>query len=187
MLNNQSEAQMLALFVISELPDEVTASELRSILLSSAELEPMEIDTYLENLEKAGQIYFTSQESKAAPYDAAKAESTEKYVGITPLGIELVQNLESRKSLCRSAINRAMRQYKKLTCGIDYKISLEQVPGGSYVHFEMLVGDKRYFSTSLFFAKSREALEVYNRMDDDPEGFYSGFLTVATGSIDYLT
>lgn len=186
MLNNKSEAQMLALFVISELPDEVTVSELRSILLSTAELDQMEIDEYLENLEKAGQIYTTVQESGSARYDAARDESGEKYVGITPLGMELVSTLESRKSLCKSAVNRAMRQYKKLTCGIDYKIDLEPCEGGSYVRFEMLVGGKLYFSTSLFFAKSREALEVYNRMDDDPEGFYNGFLTVATGSIDYL-
>ena len=186
MINNQSEAQMLALFIIDELPDEVTSSELRSILIACGELNAMEIDQYVESLEKAGQIYSADRDGEISGSSKTENSKGENYIGITDLGAELVKTLEHRKSLCRSAINRAMREYKKLTCGIDYKINLEQAEGGSYVKFEMFAGGKLYFATSLFFAKSREALEVYNRMDDDPESFYNGFLTVATGSIDYL-
>lgn len=186
MINSKSEAQMLALFIIDELPDAVTLSELYEILISSTELSPMDVPQYVENLLDSGQIYIEDS-SNSARYDAAKSSLYEKYVGITEMGRELVWTLSAKKSLLRGAINRAMRHYKKLILGIEYKIEMEKAKDGSYVHFKMYISDKLYFSTSLFFAKSSEALAVYDRMDDDPEAFYSGFLTVASGSIDYLT
>ena len=57
MLIQKQEAELLALFVFSELPDEVTLAEAREILLACGELDKMQIDTYLSDLESAGQIY----------------------------------------------------------------------------------------------------------------------------------
>ena len=176
---------MLALFIIDELPDRVTLTELQQILVASTALEPMEICEYIENLVRGGHVYI-SDDAEGARYDAKKTATPEQYAGITEQGRELVWTLSAKKSLCRTAINKSMREYKRLICGIEYKIDMEPVQDGSYVHFKMYLCDRLYFSTSLFFAKSSEALSVYDRMDNSPEAFYNGFLTVASGDIDYL-
>ena len=186
MIINKSEAQMIALFIIDELPDEVTLSELEEILVSSEVFEPIDVPQHIESLLKAGHIYISGGNEKNARYDAAKDILSRKYAGITETGRELVWTLSAKKTLCQSAINKAMRCYKKLILGIEYKIDMEVQKDGSYVHFKMYLSEKLYFSTSLFFAKSSEALAVYERMDDDPDAFYNGFLTVASGNIDYL-
>ncbi len=177
---------MLALFIISELPDEVSLSELRSILVSCGELEPMDIDGYISSLSESGQIYITDDAVTSARYEASAEKTSEHYVGITQSGEAVVSAFSKEKALCGNAINRALRMYKKLTCGIEYKISLEKADGGSYVRFEMFVNERLYFSTALFFANAHEALVVCNRMDSNPDAFYNGFLTVATGEVEYL-
>ena len=169
----RTEAELLALFIFSSLPDEVTMSEASEILLSCDSFDKMEIDEYISELEKRGHIYI-------------KLGNNEKYVGITGLGQSVLKAFEEKKPLYRNAVNKAMRHYKKIVCGIDYRIDLQQACGGSKVSFEMLLNGKSYFSTTLFFAKSMDALSVYNRMDNDPESFYNGVMTVATGEIDYL-
>lgn len=161
---NGREASMLTLFILSDLPDEVTVEEAQSIVLASGEVEPMAVAGGIEQLEKAGLV---------AVRDG--------FLSVTRAGQETASSMEDKKKLCRSAIHRAMREYKRLTCGIDYRLSTENAHGGSFVHFSVYVGELKYFETSLFFAKASEALAVYNRMDEDPERFYKGFLTVATG------
>ena len=173
MLNHRTEAELLAIFIFSSLPDEVTLSEAEEILLASGELDRMKIDEYIESLEEGGQIYI-------------KPRYNEKYVGITDSGQLVVSTFADKKPLFRIPINKSLRCYKKIVCGIDYKIDLEKVNGGSNVCFEMRMAGKTYFSTTLFFAKSMEALQVYNRIDNDPEAFYNGVMTVATGKIEYL-
>ncbi|MBR3996220.1 MAG: DUF4364 family protein [Clostridia bacterium] len=169
----RTDAELTALFIFSSLPDEVTLSEAEEILLSCDGFDRMEIDGYISELEKRGNIYI-------------KQANNEKYVGITELGQSVVSAFSEKKPLYRSTVNKAMRHYKKIVCGIDYRIDLMPSAGGSKVSFDMLLNGKIYFSTSLFFTKSMDALKVYNRMDNDPEGFYNGVMTVATGEIDYL-
>lgn len=173
MLSEKSEAQMLVLFIINELPEEITMQNLRSVLLSSGELEQMNLDEYISSLSQNGQIYITK-------------ENTTQYCGITPEGQETVNIFIDKKQYMKSAINRAMREYKKLVCGVEYKIGMEKAAGGTNVTFSVIISGKCYFTTTMFFVKPREATEVYNRMDNSPEDFYNGFLTVATGEIDYL-
>lgn len=177
MLIQRQEAEMLTLFIISSLPDEVTMSEAREILLAGQELDRMEIDGYLQGLAQRGQIYI---KHGSGPL------KNEKYVGITETGKSVVAALSERKLPFRACINRALRHYKKIVCGIDYRIELVKVAGGSNVEFQMLLSGKTYFSTTLFFSKSMDALKVYNRLDDDPEGFYNGVMTVATGDVGYM-
>lgn len=177
MLIQRQEAEMLTLFIISSLPDEVTLSEAREILLSSGELDRMEIDGYLSDLSRRGQIYIKQGNGTLRQ---------EKYVGITESGKDVAAALSERKPPFRACINKALRQYKKIVCGIDYRIDLVKVVGGSNVEFQMLLSGKTYFSTTLFFSKSMDALRVYNRLDNDPESFYNGVMTVATGEIGYL-
>ena len=177
MLIQKQEAELLALFIFSSLPDEVTLSEAREILLASGELDKMETDVYISELESRSQIYIKPQGTNS---------TAEKYVGITELGQSTVSAFKDKKTLFRAAVNKSLRQYKKIVCGIDYRIDLIKAHGGANVKFEMLVAGKTYFSTTLFFAKSMDALKVYNRLDDDPESFYNGVMTVATGEIDYL-
>lgn len=181
-----SEAQLLVLFIISELPDEASLSELCSILVSCGELEPMDIGTYIDSLSASGHILISDSTPSQARHDAARESSPEKYVSITDTGMSVAEAFSAEKQLCRSAINRALRQYKKLTCGIEYNIKLEKAKGGSYVHFEMLINEKSHFRTALFFADSAGALAVYNRMDENPDAFYARFLTVATGEVEYM-
>lgn len=169
----RTDAEFTALFIFSSLPDEVTLTEAEEILLSCDSFDKMEIDDYITELEKRGHIYI-------------KQANNEKYVGITELGLSVASAFSEKKHLYRSAVNKAMRHYKKIVCGIDYRIDLAPFAGGSKVSFEMLLNGKAYFSTSLFFTKSMDALKVYNRMDNDPEAFYNGVMTVATGEIDYL-
>lgn len=176
MLIQKQEAELLALFVFSELPDEVTLAEAREILLACGELDKMQIDTYLSDLESAGQIYVKKGGSAMS----------ESYTAISEVGHSIVSALKEKKPLFRGAINRSLRRYKKIVCGIDYRLDLESVSGGSNVKFEMLVAGKTYFSTTLFFRKSMDALKVYNRIDNDPDAFYNGVMTVATGEIGYL-
>lgn len=173
MLTDKTEAKMLVLFIISELPEEVSMQNLRSILLSSDEIMQMNLDEYLFELAQSNQIYIT------------KADNTE-YCGITAAGQETVNLFSERKQYLRSFINKAMRQYKKLVCGVEYKIDMEKSDDGTNVTFSVIISGKCYFTTTMFFTKAKEALEVYNRMDNSPEDFYNGFLTVATGEIDYL-
>lgn len=173
MLTNKTEAQMLVLFIMSELTEEVSMQNLRSILLASDEISQMNLDEYIYELSQNNQIYIT------------KEEHTE-YCGITDAGQETVNVFPERKQYFRSAINKAMRSYKKLVCGVEYKIDTEKVGDGTNVTFSVIISGKCYFTTTMFFAKAKEALEVYNRMDNSPEDFYNGFLTVATGEIDYL-
>lgn len=173
MLNHRTEAELLAIFIFSSLPDEVTLSEAEEILLASGELDRMRIAECIESLENSGQIYI-------------KPRYNEKYVGISDSGQLVVSAFADKKPLFRIPINKSLRCYKKIVCGIDYKIDLVKVSGGSNVNFEMRMAGKTYFSTSLFFAKSMEALQVYNRIDNDPEAFYNGVMTVATGKIEYL-
>ena len=173
MLINRSEAELLALFIFSSLPDEVTLSEAEEILLASGELDKMEIPVYIDSMLGNMQIYI-------------KSRNNEKYVGLTEKGQMVVSVFSDKKAHFRVPVNRALRLYKKIVCGIDYKIELVKVAGGSNVEFEMRMAGKTYFSTTLFFAKSMEALKVYNRIDNDPEAFYNGVLTVATGEIGYL-
>ncbi len=173
MLTDKTEAKMLVLFIISEFSEEVSMQNLRLILLSSDEISQMELDEYIFELAQSNQIYIT------------KADGTE-YCGITPEGQESVNVFSEKKQYLRSAINKALRQYKKLVCGIEYKVAMEKVDDGTNVTFSVIISDKCYFTTTMFFAKAKEALEVYNRMDNSPEDFYNGFLTVATGKIDYL-
>lgn len=192
MFREKSDAQMLALFIISELSDEVTLPELQSILVASAEIDPMQVKEYIEELGSSGQIYITKENERDelpnAKYDARiDSYPLDCYTGITQAGIAAVQALSDKKVLFKGAINRALREYKRLLCGIEYRISIENEKGGSYVKFSMFVSGTLYFDTSLFFTRAKDALEVYRRMDDDPEGFYNGFLTVATGRIDYLS
>lgn len=173
MLNHRTEAELLAIFIFSSLPDEVTLYEAEEILLASGELDGMKIDEYIDSLSNSGQIY-------------VKSRYNEKYVGITETGQLVISAFSDKKQHFRIPINKALRCYKKIVCGIDYKIGLEKVNGGSNVSFEMQMAGKVYFSTKLFFAKSAEALQVYNRLDNDPEAFYNGVMTVATGKIEYL-
>ena len=161
---NSREASMLTLFILSDLPDEVTAEEAQSIVLASGEVEPMTVRIGIEELEAAGLV-----------------RTRDGFLTVTQAGQETASSMADKKKLCRAAIHRAMREYKRLTCGIDYRLSMENGDGGTFLRFSVYVGDKRYFDTSLFFAKASEALAVYNRMDEDPERFYKGFLTVATG------
>lgn len=177
MLIQKQDAELLALFIFSSLPDEVTRSEAREILLACGELNKMEIDGYISELESRSQIYIKSRNNNTA---------AEKYVGITELGTAVVAAFGDKKPLFRGAVNKSLRCYKKIVCGVDYRIDLAKTNGGSNVKFEMLVAGKLYFSTTLFFAKSMDALKVYNRLDDDPESFYNSVMTVATGEIDYL-
>lgn len=179
-------AQLLVLFIISELPDEASLAELCSILVSCGELEPMEIDTYINTLSERGHIRITESASPVSRHDAALDTPSERYVSITPTGEDAAYAFSAEKQLCKNAINKALRQYKKLTCGIEYNINLEKAQGGSYVHFEMLINEKSHFRTSLFFADSQRALSVYNRMDENPDAFYARFLTVATGEVEYM-
>ncbi len=180
------EAQLLVLFIISELPDEASLTELRSILVSCGEFEPMDIDGYIDVLSGNGHIALSDSAPAKARYDAGAEDTPERYVSITPRGEAVTEAFSAEKQLCKGAINKALRQYKKLTCGIEYIISLEKTVGGAYVHFEMLINEKSYFKTSLFFADSHKALAVYNRMDENPDAIYNGFLTVATGDVEYL-
>ncbi len=173
MLTNRTEAELLAIFVFSSLPDEVTLSEAEEILLASGELDKMNIDEYIVSLEQSNQIYI-------------KPRANEKYVGITETGLLVVSAFAEKKQLFRIPINKAVRCYKKIVCGVDYRIDLVKAGSGSNVVFEMRMAGKTYFSTTLFFAKSMEALKVYNRIDNDPEAFYNGVMTVATGEIEYL-
>lgn len=173
MLTNKTEAELLAIFVFSSLPDEVTLSEAEEILLASGELDRMSIDEYIASLEHNNHIYI-------------KPRANEKYVGITETGLLVVSAFAEKKQLFRIPINRAVRCYKKIVCGVDYRIDLVKSGSGSNVVFEMRMAGKTYFSTTLFFAKSMEALKVYNRIDNDPEAFYNGVMTVATGDIEYL-
>ncbi len=173
MLTQRNEAELLVLFIFSSLPDEVTFAEAEEILLSSGELDKMKINEYISGLEQGMQIY-------------VKSAHNEKYVGITESGQLVVSAFSEKRHLFRSPINKAMRCYKRIVCGIDYRIELVKTSGGSNVKFEMHMAGKTYFSTTLFFAKSMDALKVYNRLDDDPETFYNGIMTVATGEIGYL-
>ena len=65
-----------------------------------------------------------------------------------------------KKQLFRSPLNKSLRCYKKIVCGIDYRIDLVKTNGGSNVKFEMCMAGKTYFSTTMFFAKSMEALTL---------------------------
>jgi len=173
LLTQRNDAELLVLFVFSSLPDEVTLSEAQEILLATGELDRMEIPEYIEELSGRSQIYI-------------KQRNSENYIGITSIGQSVLSAFSDKKPHFRGALNKALRCYKKIVCGIDYRIELTKTKGGSNVSFEMLVGGKSYFSANMFFAKSLDALKVYNRLDDDPEGFYNGTMTVATGDIDYL-
>ncbi len=173
MLIQRSDAELLALLIFASLPDDVTFTEAQEILLSCGELDKMNITEYIYGLESGRHIYI-------------KDVSNEKYVGMTESGQTVASAFAEKKRLFRSPINKALRCYKKIVCGIDYRIDLVKTGGGSNVKFEMLMAGKTYFSTTLFFAKSMEALKVYNRLDDDPETFYNGVMTVATGEIEYL-
>ncbi len=173
MLTNRNEAELLSLFIFSSLPDEVTSSEAADILLSCGELDKMKIDDYICSLIERGQIY-------------SKFSDGDNYVGISETGQLVVSAFSEKKQLFRVPVNKALRRYKKIVCGIDYRIDLVKCDGGSNVKFEMLMSGKKYFSTTLFFSNSNDALQVYNRLDNDPESFYIGVMTVATGDIDYL-
>ncbi|MBE6703777.1 MAG: DUF4364 family protein [Ruminococcaceae bacterium] len=173
MLTQRSEAELLALLVFSSLPDEVTFAEAQEILLACGELDKMNITEYIYGLESGGHIYI-------------KDRKNEKYVGMTESGQLVAAAFAEKKQLFRSPLNKSLRCYKKIVCGIDYRIDLVKTNGGSNVKFEMCMAGKTYFSTTMFFAKSMEALKVYNRLDDDPETFYNGVMTVATGEIGYL-
>ncbi len=181
MLKNSADSEMLVLFIFSELPDEVTLSEAREILLASEELDNMQIDSFISELEKSKQIYIGTD-----TVSDAKKIPGEKYVAITGLGAAIAETLGEQKKIFRTAINKAIRRYKKIACGIDYRIDIATVSGGSNVKFDVLVNGKIYFTSTMFFAKSAEALRVYNRIDNDPEAFYNGVMTVATGEIDYI-
>lgn len=173
MLTQRTEAELLVLFILSSLPDEVTVSEAEEILIAGGELDGMQLNDYIYSLESRSQLYI-------------KQRSTEKYMGITELGQSVVAAFPEKKQLFRVPVNKALRCYKKIVCGIDYRIDLIKTDGGTNVRFEMLLAGTPYFSTTMFFAKSTEALKVYNRIDDDPEKFYNGVMTVATGEIEYL-
>ena len=166
MFRERSDAQMLALFIISELSDEVTLPELQSILVASAEIDPMQVKEYIEELGSSGQIYITKENERDelpnAKYDARiDSYHLDCYTGITQAGLAAVQALSDKKVLFKGAINRAPREYKRLLCGIEYRISIENEKGGSYVKFSMFVSGTLYFDTSLFFTRAKDALEVY--------------------------
>jgi hypothetical protein len=173
MPNNNSRPEILALLIFSLLPEEITETEARTILLESEEFDHISAGECITELIGRGNLYKEEGESGVL-------------IGLTELGETAAEAFTEERKHYSHAINKALRAYRRLITGIEYRIGLSREGNGSYVSFERLdFGEQKLF-LRLFFDKSGEALEAYNRMDSDPDAFYKGYVTVATGKIDFL-
>ena len=173
MPNRNSRPEILALLIFALLPEEVTETEAQTILLESEEFDFISAGECITGLIVRGNLYKEEGESGVL-------------IGITELGETAAEAFSEERTHYSHAINKALRAYRRLVTGIEYRIGMSCEGNGSYVSFERLdFGEQRLY-LRLFFDKSNEALEAYNRMDSDPDAFYKGYVTVATGKIDFL-
>ncbi len=184
MLKDNLEASLLSLFVLESLPGACSDEQLREILISSGEIEQLSVDGIISSLFENGSI--AESLHTHAKYDAELQNSGKKAIVITEQGRAVLSAMADKREFYQSAINRALRYYKKIMYGAQYRIYSEKESGGVRVYFSLLMGDICVFETSLLFSSAAEAKEVLERMENDPDAVYRGFMTVSTGKIEFL-
>ena len=175
MTNSKNDSAITALLIFSSLPEEVSLSDAEAILTESGAADQFSASACIEDLCSKGHLYIE--------------EGTDgtKHLGLTELGDRISQALSDKKDSYSDTICAALRAHRRLTTGIEFRVSLRRADGdGSYVRFEKLKDGALLFSTEIFFEKSSDALGAHNRMNADPDSFFSGFMTVVTGDIGYL-
>lgn len=163
-----STAELAALFIFSTLPEELTRTQAESVLIDSGEFDCIAASETIDELARRGSLYIAEDGS----------------VGISELGEDALQAFEDKRECYLSAINRAVRAYRRIMTGVEYKIDLSAAEnGGSLVIFERLDDGVQRLYLKLYFDKSADALAAYNLIDRDPDSAFERLVAVSSGRI----
>lgn len=169
----RDSAELAAMFIFAEMDEEITVNEAQEILSASGEVDAFEAVPCIDGLCERGILY-------------QSGSGSEVFVGITEKGVDAVEALSEKRKSFLSAINKAKRVYRKITTGVEYIVDMQKNGKGTDIIFEMRIFGEQRFYTKIYFQNSLQALNAYNRIDNDPDSAYKAFLTVTTGAIDLI-
>ena len=98
----RDSAELAAMFIFSEMSEEVTFGEAQEILFASGEVDAYEVALLIDGLCERGILYRT---------DDAK----DAYIGISDKGLLAVEALYEKRESFISSVNKALRVYRRIT------------------------------------------------------------------------
>ena len=137
--------------------------------------------------------FFDFQECFADLLDAGTVEELkidgETYYSITPRGIHVADNLDSKllNLIKEKSLKSAMRIMSFKKRGDEVKCTWEELPGDRYIVNCIVIKNREELLNVKLLLESKLQLDrIRNNFNDKPEIVYRGILALLSGEVNYL-